>query len=50
MNLIYTDLPFALSSNFESIARYADELKQSADEALAEEAVLVTGTQVYHGA
>jgi hypothetical protein len=48
INLIYTDLPLALSTNFESVARYADELKQAAIEALAEETVLVAVTQVYH--
>jgi hypothetical protein len=48
INLIYTDLPVALSTNFESLARYADELKQVAIDALAEEAVLVAVTQVYH--
>ena len=41
INLIYTDLPVALSTNFESVARYADELKHVAAEALAEEAILV---------
>lgn len=48
INLLYTDLPLALSTNFESVARYADELKQVAFEALAEEAILVAVTQVYH--
>jgi hypothetical protein len=48
INLIYTDLPLALSTNFESVARYADELRRAAAEALAEEAVLVSLTQVYH--
>lgn len=48
INLIYTDLPLSLSINFESVARYADELKQVAIEALSEEAVLVAVTQVYH--
>ena len=48
INLIYTDLPLALSTNFESVARYAGELKQAAIEALNEEAVLVAVTQVYH--
>lgn len=48
INLIYTDLPLALSTNFESVARYVDELKQAAVEALAEETVLVAVTQVYH--
>lgn len=35
------------SDNFESVARYADELKQAAVEALAEDAILVALTQVY---
>ncbi len=48
INLIYTDLPLALSTNFESVARYADGLKQVAIEALDEEAVLVAVAQVYH--
>jgi hypothetical protein len=48
INLIYTDLPLALSTNFENVARYADELKQAAVEALTEETVLVTVMQVYH--
>jgi hypothetical protein len=48
INLIYTDLPLALSTNFESAARYSDELRQVAAEALAEEAILVAVTQVYH--
>ncbi|HEX7314367.1 MAG TPA: hypothetical protein VF297_10615 [Pyrinomonadaceae bacterium] len=48
INLIYTDLPLAVSTNFESVARYADELKEAALEALSEEAVLVAVTQVYH--
>ena len=28
INLIYTDLPLALSTNFERVARYISELKQ----------------------
>jgi hypothetical protein len=48
INLIYTDLPLALSTNFESVARYANELKQAAVAALDEEAVLVAVTQIYH--
>ena len=48
INLIYTDLPLALSTNFESVARYADELKHAAVEALDEEAILVAVTQLYH--
>jgi hypothetical protein len=48
INLIYTDLPLALSTNFDSVARYAEELKQVAADALSEEALLVTVTQIYH--
>lgn len=48
INLIYTDLPLALSTNFENVARYADELKQAAFEALAEETILVAVSTVFH--
>lgn len=48
INLTYTDLPLGLSTNFDSAARYAGELKQVAADALSEEAVLVTVTQIYH--
>jgi hypothetical protein len=48
INLIYTDLPIALSTNFESAARYTDELKQVAFDALNEESVLVAIGQIYH--
>lgn len=48
INLIYSDLPLALSTNFESVARYADELKRAAFKDLAEEAILVVVTQIYH--
>jgi hypothetical protein len=48
INLIYTDLPVALSTNFESAARYADELKRAAFDVLAEETILVAVGQIYH--
>ncbi|MEK6405518.1 MAG: hypothetical protein AABN34_01000 [Acidobacteriota bacterium] len=48
INLIYTDLPVALSTNFEHVARYAGEVRQAAFKDLAEEAILVVVTQVYH--
>ena len=48
INVIYTDLPIALTINFEKTARYADELKHAAFDALAEESVLVTVGQIYH--
>lgn len=48
INLIFTDLPVALSTNFESAAHYADELKRAASDALADETVLVAVVQIYH--
>jgi hypothetical protein len=48
INLIYTDLPVALSINFDKAARYADELKNAATEVLKEESVFVTISQIYH--
>ena len=48
INLIYTDLPVALSTNFDRTARYTDELKHAAIEALNEESVLVAVGQIYH--
>ena len=47
INLIYTDLPVALSTNFDQAARYADQLKQAAFEALNEETTFVTVEQIY---
>ena len=48
INLLYSDVPLALSTNFESVAAYAGELKRAAMEALLEEAVLISVEQVYH--
>ncbi len=48
INLIYTDLPFALSTNFDSTARYTRQLKEAAHVALEEETVLVAVCQIYH--
>jgi hypothetical protein len=48
INLIYADLPVALSTNFESAARYADELNRAAFDVLAEETILVAVGQIYH--
>ena len=41
INLLYSDAPVALSTNFESVAAYVGELKRAAMEALSEEAVLI---------
>ena len=48
INVIYSDIPLALSIEFAAVAGYAREVKQAATEALAEEVVMVAVTQVYH--
>jgi hypothetical protein len=48
INLIYADLPLALSTNFDQMARDTGELREVSWEALAEESVLIAVTQVYH--
>ena len=48
INLIYTDVPLALSVNFALVAGYAGNLKRAAAEALNEEAVMVVVEQIYH--
>lgn len=48
VNLIYTDLPIALSTNFDGAARYTDELNLAAVEVLDKESVLVTVGQISH--
>ena len=48
INLIYTDLPVAFSTDFQNVARYVDEVKIATFEALTEESILVAVTQVFH--
>lgn len=48
IDVIYSDIPLALSIEFAAIAGYVREVKRAAADALAEEAVLVAVTQVYH--
>jgi hypothetical protein len=48
INLIYSDLPIALSTDFVTVAAYVRELKRAATDALWEEVVLVSVEQVYH--
>jgi len=48
VNLIYTDAPFSMSGQRETISRYAEELKAAAYEALEEEAILVVVQVVFH--
>jgi hypothetical protein len=48
VNLIYTDAPFSMRGNRDSIARYAAELKAATFKALEEEAVLVVVSTIFH--
>ncbi len=48
INLLYSDAPLALSTDFASLAAYVRELRRAAMEALSEEAVLISVEQVYH--
>jgi hypothetical protein len=48
VNLLYSDAPLALSTDFPFVAAYVRELKSAAMEALSEETVLISVEQVYH--
>ena len=48
VNLIYSDVPLALSKRFDAVVSYAERLKRAAIEALTEEDVLISVEQVYH--
>jgi hypothetical protein len=48
INLIYSDVPLALSTRFDAVTGYAEKVKRAAVEALSEEDVLISVGQVYH--
>ena len=48
INLIYADVPLALSVDFALVAAYVRELKRASIEALTEEDLMVAVTQIYH--
>ena len=48
INLLYSDVPLALSTDFSAVAAYARELKRAGMIALSEETILVAVEQVYH--
>lgn len=48
INLIYTDTPYSFEDYFETLSRYAEEVRHAAFLALNEEAVLVAVFKVYH--
>ena len=48
INLIYSDVPLALSLDFALITGYVRELKHASISALNEEDVMVAVTRIYH--
>ncbi|MGI9055658.1 MAG: hypothetical protein ACR2F2_07630 [Pyrinomonadaceae bacterium] len=48
INLIYTDTPYTFQKNEELISTYTDKLRETAFEALEEEAILIVVWQIYH--
>ena len=48
INVIYSDLPLILSTDFIIVAVYVRELKRAAMNALREESVLISVEQIYH--
>ena len=48
INLLYSDAPLALSTDFTTVAAYVRELKRAGMEELSEETILISVEQVYH--
>lgn len=48
VNLLYSDAPLALSTDFTSVAAYVRELERAGMEELSEETILISVQQVYH--
>lgn len=48
INLVYADTPFDFDENFEFIAEYTDDLRESALEASEEESILIVVHEIYH--
>lgn len=48
INLLYSDAPLALSTDFSTVAAYVRELKRAGMEELSEETILISVGQVYH--
>lgn len=48
VNLMYSDAPLALSTDFTTVAACVRELKRAGMEALSEETILISVEQVYH--
>ena len=48
INLLYSDAPLALSTDFASVAAYVREVRRAAMEGLVEETIMISVEQVYH--
>jgi len=48
INLLYSDVPLALSADFPIVAAYTRELKRAGMEELSEETILISVEQVFH--
>jgi hypothetical protein len=48
INLLYSDAPLALSTDFSIVAAYVRELRRAGMEQLSEETILISVQQVYH--
>ena len=48
VTLIYTDTPFDLHENFDSVSKYSDKLRKSTFQSLEEETILVVVWPGYH--
>lgn len=48
MNIVYTDVPFSLDENFETLSQYAEQLRDKAFACLEEEVILVTVQKIFH--
>ena len=48
VSLLYSATPFTFDEGFDRLSLYADALRQTAFDALEEEAVLVVAHKVYH--
>ena len=48
INLIYTDSPYSVHENLDTLSEYADRVRKAAFDALNEEAILVAVYSVFH--
>jgi hypothetical protein len=48
VNLLFTDTPFTFEDGFDLLSRYAEALRETAFDALDEEAILVVAYRVFH--